>query len=451
MTQFMFRRTGDADYPRHLKMMVMGPPKSGKTTFVSTAPNVIVASCEAGLMSIAHKNIGYVDIDEYAKIDTLHQLLRDDAMRKKIAQQVGLPKIETVAIDTLDALQEIIKKEILRENRRTEMQQADWGKLKERMAAILKAFCALPINVIFTVHSDVSQDENNKQIYAPMLQGSIKNDVAGYVDFSLMSMREKQTKPDGTQQIVYFLKNEGDEKNPHLGNRAAGRVPEVCAPDFSTLHKLTFDAISLPKTAEIIITEDTGPEPATANSQKVEEVVQSLDKPTGVPMDDVEQKINAAGVSMLTKSYRDNGLIIPGDLEQWTLGEGRRIARLFTTVKAEMVAGRATKADLVATLGAAGHYEGEGQAQTAAPKKIAKAKVKTVKPDAEVTESAAIATLQDQVGAKVIGKEITEGAVCDVCSNPVDDLDIARIGWSRFERVLCVSDYMAIVKAEKED
>lgn len=458
MSQFAFKKTGDADYPRYLRVMVMGPPKSGKTTFVATAPNVVIASCEAGLMSIAHKNIAYVDIDDYAKVDTLHTVLRDEGLRKKAAGQLGLPQIETVAIDTLDAFQEICKKEILREARRTEMQQADWGKLKERMAAILKAFCALPMNVIFTVHSDVTQDENNKQIYAPMLQGSIKNDVAGYVDFSLMSMRAKQTQKDGSEKIVYFLKNEGDEKNPHLGNRAAGRVPELCAPDFKTLHKLTFDGIELPKTQEV------EPEVATSASQTLEAAEEpkasgvrilkdDVPLPTGKPADDSDQLINAAGVTTLTKNYQSNGLNVPMGLASWSLGDARKIARLFTAAKAEMVAGRAQKSDLIAALAAEGVYEGEAQKQTAAPKKVTPPKPKAVKaekPAAEPTESEAIDLVEKQLGAVVIGKEIEEGALCDECSKPVDDLDAAQLGWSKFRKVLCVDDYMAINNAAKE-
>lgn len=461
MSKFAFKKTGDADYPRYLKTMVMGPPKSGKTTFVATAPNVVIASCEAGLMSVAHKNVGYVEIDDYAKIDTLYTILKDDQLRKKAAGQLGLPQIETAAIDTLDALQEVMKKEILREARRTEMQQADWGKLKERMSTLLKAFCALPMNVIFTVHSDVTQDENQKQIYAPMLQGSIKNDVAGYVDFSLMSMREKQTMPDGSQKIVYFLKNEGDDKNPHLGNRAAGRVPEICAPDFKTLHKLTFDALNLPKTATVII-EEEDTQPATPASQletTTEEPraqgVRFLDQATpaevtGKPQDDSDQRINAAGVTTLTKNYQSHALNVPMDLDQWTLGEARKIARLFTAAKAEMVAGRATKADLVKALADVGRYEGEGQKQTAAPKKVAKPKVKGVHPAAEPTESEAIDTVEKQLGAQVVGKDIQPGALCDKCGKEVDDLDVALLGWSKYRQVLCVDDYMIIQKAEQD-
>lgn len=454
---FLFKRTGDGNYPRSLKIMVMGPPKSGKTSFIATAPNVVIASCEAGLMSVAHLNIPYVDIEEASHLETLFLVLKDDALRKKAAEQLGLPDIETVAIDTLDAYQEILKKQILKEARRTEMQQADWGKLKERMAAILKAFCALPLNVIFTVHTDVTQDENSKQIYAPLLQGSIKNEVAGYVDFSLMSGREKQTLPDGTQKIVYFLKNEGDEKNPHLGNRGAGRVPEISTPDFRELHRLVFDAINLPKTASFEV--DSSPtdseEVAISRSHPVAAEVTSP-APSGTPQDDSGNPVNAAGVQAVTKAYESMGLTVPGDLQKWTLGEARKIAKVFAVMKAEIAAGRAAKSDLVKALTQEGRYEGEAQRQTAGVKKVAVAKkaaeVKSAPAAAETpaTTEEAVANVEKQLGGSVVGFGVEEGAPCQTCDKPVDDLEVARLAQSRFQKVLCKDDYLAVVAKAAE-
>jgi hypothetical protein len=38
---------------------------------------------------------------------------------------------------------------------------------------------------------------------------------------------------------------------------------------------------------------------------------------------------------------------------------------------------------------------------------------------------------------------IPEGAPCDVCGNPIDDLDLAELGQKRFGKVLCVDHYLA--------
>ena len=435
MSQFAIQRTGDANYPRHLNILVMGPPKSGKTTFISTAPNVVVAACEAGLMSIAHKDIPYVNIDSTEMLQNLYLMLSDASLRKSLASQVGLPDIETVAIDTLDAWQEMLKKEILVENRRTTFQRDDWGTLKERMAAIIKAFVALPINVIFTVHTDTSQDEEQRMVYAPGLQGSIKNDLAGFVDFSLLSFRQRETDTNGQPVISYYLKNEGDLKNPHLGNRAAGRLPEICAPEFKVLHDAVFAGVpTRPAPQEVAPTVSQPEASAVPEAPAVKGTTPVAPEPTGVPVDDSENPINAAGVTMLRKQYTANGLAIPEDLESWTLGKGRFVARTFVAWKADMATGVTNRDEIISLLQAQSAFAGEMegvQIGTAA----------TAEPVATLADAEKAAT--EVLGATVIGRTVEPDAKCEECGGPVDDPDIARLALTRYKRVLCVSDYKA--------
>lgn len=444
MSDDFFKKTGDADYPRHMKVLVTGPPKSGKTTFLATAPNVVVAACEAGLMSIAHKNIGYVEIDSIDKLATLHGILKDPTLRQRAAASMGLPAIETVCIDTADALQEIAKKEVLRQGRRTEMQQADWGKLKETMSAQLKAFIALPLNVIITVHVDVTQDEEQRQIYAPALQGAIKNEIAGWVDFSLLSFRQKETAPDGTASIKYYLKNEGDAKNPHVGNRGGGRVPEICVPDFMTLHGYVYDGLDLPKTERVAM---EMPEPAPVS----EAAPAPAAEPAGV-RDDSDDPINPAGKQAITKMYKSHKLVPPPDLDTWTLGKARQIAKFNTAVKADIAMNRGTIDELYSFLKEMDAWHGPADDAEVKPTVAKKASVapaptveapKAVEPEAspEVTEEQALETVTAQLGGVVLGQKITADATCEVCGNQVDDLDIANLSNSRFRKVMCVADY----------
>lgn len=465
MAGVVFQRTGDANYPRFMNMLLMGPPKSGKTTFISTMPNVVVADCEAGLMSIAHLNVPYMTIDGSDKLQTMLLILQDEKLRASAAKQLGLPSIESVAIDTTDALQDTIKKEILKENRRTQMQRDDWNTLKERMTSILKGFTALPLNVVFTVHTEVTQDENQKQIYAPGLQGGIKNEIAGMVDFSLMTFRQKETDDQGVSKIKYYLKNEGDEKNPHLGNRSQGRVPEICEPDFKTLHTLTFSGINPttineePEAIKIETTAET-PQPKAEKPSEKKEVAQKESQPTGVPAnDDSEKPINAAGISTLTKHYEAQGLVKPPDLESWTLGKARAIAKFFVAWKADASTGKATKEDLVTFLSAAEAYvaskdEIQTPAQTDEPAPAAPepAPAEVAKPEAPAEDTPstddaaahdeAVALVEDQLGGRVIGQEVTADTKCAVGEDHViDDKDIAQLAISRFEKPLCVAHY----------
>lgn len=462
MAAFAFQRTGDANYPRTMNILLMGPPKSGKTTFISTMPNVVVADCEAGLMSIAHLNVPYITVDGSDKLQTLLLILGDEKLRKQQAANLGLPDIESVAIDTTDALQELLKREILKENRRTQFQRDDWGTLKERMNALLKAFAALPINVVFTVHTEVTTDENGKQIYAPGLQGAIKNEIAGLVDFSLMTFRQKETDANGVSAIRYYLKNEGDEKNPHLGNRSQGRVPEICDPKFQTLHALTFSGIS-PTVIEESPEVPTVEIPTT--NVAAEPVAQSASQPKAAPKappkaEDPNSKINAGGITMLTKEYTTQGLVTPADLDSWTLGKARSMAKFFVAWKADMQVGKSSKEELIDFLQASDAYAAPVEdIQPSVQKDVltpdtsstevskAAAAADTTEPVAVPVEARpAVALVEQQLGGKVVGMEIAEDAKCDVCDKQIDDIDIARLGWGRLQKVLCVSDYKDLIK-----
>lgn len=461
MTQFAIKRTGDADYPRHLKVLVQGPPKSGKTMFISTAPNVVVAACEAGLATIAHLDIPYVSVDSTEKLQNLEMILRDDTLRDHAAKQQGMPKIETVAIDTLDAWQEVLKREILAENRRTQMQQADWGTLKERMSTIMKRFVSLPVNVIFTVHTSTTQDDEQRLIYAPALQGSIKDEIAGYVDYSLLSFRQRETGADGVTRINYYLKCEGDQKNPHLGNRAAGRLPEICAPQFAVLHNAVFSAIPTRTIPMNVIKEvpDRTPEPVAQSPSQPAPVVTPA-PPSGIPEDDPSKPITASGISMLTKEYTAQGLLLPVDLNSWTLGKGWQIAKWFVAWKTDMAAGGSTitRDDLVEGLKSYDGFAGEMEGVQTGVENLKPGKAKSLdnppqdKPktdDADVEESA-MNLLQDQLGAVVIGHEVAADAKCDVCGDQVDDPDIANLGLRRFKKALCIKDYKQAVAEARQ-
>lgn len=483
MTQFAFKRTGDDDYPRHLKVLLQGPPKSGKTTFIATAPNVVVAACEAGLASIAHLDIPYVNVDGTDKLQNLEMILRDDTLRAHAAKQLGLPKIETVAIDTLDAWQEMLKKEVLAENKRSQMQQADWGTLKERMAAIMKKFVTLPVNVIFTVHTSTTQDDESRLVYAPALQGSIKDEIAGYVDFSLLSFRQRETNKQGVAKISYYLKCEGDQKNPHLGNRAAGRLPEIVEPSFKTLHDAVFGAIKRAPRVEAPVEEVAqSPSQLTAEAdtaraaleQHADELAQRPaaatvevpDKaPTGVPEDNPDAPINASGVTMLTRSYTEQGLIVPEDLTEWTIGKARTVAKYFIAWKTDKAANKdgATREDLISVLTAYEAFAGEiPGVQTGVDSikskpldnppadKPAKTPEPEVKSEDEQAEEAAVKLLQDQLGAVEIGHTAAPDAKCGKCGKPVNDPDIANLAVIKFKQPMCVDDYKLAVRAAKQ-
>lgn len=243
----MFARTGSDSFPSYLKSMITGSPKSGKTTFLGTVPNILILDTEPdanNLQSVAHLDLPYKTIRSTDDLRQALFVLGNDGYRQQAANQLGMPSIDAVAIDTVDTLQGIMKKERMREQRSTQFLRDDWNWLGEEMTSLVQAFTALPMHVFFLVHTkteNVGSEENPRNVVLPGLQGAIASKIAGMVGYSLHAFRKEEIKPDGSGKYTkYWLKAEGDETYEYLGTRVGGinKLPHIIEPDFKTI----FDA-----------------------------------------------------------------------------------------------------------------------------------------------------------------------------------------------------------------
>lgn len=65
----------------------------------------------------------------------------------------------------------------------------------------------------------------------------------------------------------------------------------------------------------------------------------------------------------------------------------------------------------------------------------------------EVTPDQAVENLQEGLGAVVVRNEVNQDAKCDECGEPIDDADLADVGFRRFNKHLCVDDYVKLSNA----
>jgi len=72
----VIKNTRDLVSPKELKLkvLVFGQPGTGKTTFMSTFPNILAGVCETGhgkgMMSVASKAFDYIELDSYSDFDS---------------------------------------------------------------------------------------------------------------------------------------------------------------------------------------------------------------------------------------------------------------------------------------------------------------------------------------------------------------------------------------------
>ncbi len=155
---------------QYIKAVVYGASGSGKTTFAVTAPKPIFASSEKGLMSIRQYKPAYAEINSLKDLQDMLGYL-----------QTPWHGYETVVIDSITEINDIIKSEIEKRNKRN-MQLADWGELSKQIKVIFRGFRDLPMHVIFIAQETTEKDEDKITKILPSLNGKAATEIAYYMD-----------------------------------------------------------------------------------------------------------------------------------------------------------------------------------------------------------------------------------------------------------------------------
>jgi len=225
-----------------LKLMIAGPPGVGKTLFASTFPNVCYADAEGRLLSVRKRPVKAVPITSIAVLDELRAALaQGPEVREKI---LGAP-VDTIVLDTVDEIARLIVKERLRAEKRETMAMADWGYLGDTLRAMLRGFRNLPLHVVLNVHLKSSEDsETGRMYWKPSIQGQVGDEIAAYVDESLLMVARPMTDPTtGDRVIARHLQTFPDPQHDWVKDHS-GTLPQEFPIDFQTdyqrLAKLIF-------------------------------------------------------------------------------------------------------------------------------------------------------------------------------------------------------------------
>lgn len=154
----------------YIKALIYGPSGAGKTRFAGTAKNAIFASAEGGLLSIADYKPQYKDVKAVSDLVELYTFLKK-----------GDHKFDTVIIDSISEVNEIIKLEIEKKNGRS-MQLQDWGDLGKKIRDIFRKFRDLPMHVVFIAQEQYITDAERIEKVVPSLNGKSASDIAYFMD-----------------------------------------------------------------------------------------------------------------------------------------------------------------------------------------------------------------------------------------------------------------------------
>lgn len=243
------KRTGAEEYGRTMKVLLAGAAGAGKTRMSSTFPNPFYANVEGGLMSVADRAVPFIDVNSTDDLNSLLMALRQPPRARE--NMLGAP-VQTVIIDTLDALQKLLIEERKRAEHKETMAIADWGWLGDQLRLIVRNYRNLDLNVIFCCHVKTQEDgETGQTFVAPALQGAMGDEIAAYVDIAgLLRAAPVNKVKDGKQVRVLqrLFQTSPDARHPWLKDRS-GTLPmdlEVnLVNDGKNLMKMIFGATTL--------------------------------------------------------------------------------------------------------------------------------------------------------------------------------------------------------------
>lgn len=223
----------------YAKVVLYGPPGSGKTTMGATFPNVLFLSAESGLLSVRDKDIDVWTINEWEDLEEVFAYLRK-----------GDHIYKSVVIDSLTEVQKKLAEHIVkkfpakRRDYEDLMSQSDWGYAIDKLRKMCRAFRDLPMNVVFIALDQQEQGEA-ETITKPALSGkTMAAELLGWVDAAIYCPGPVKDE-DGNIQYV-------GQTIPAKGRMAKLRVPAGVNPpsiiplSFAALYAVMFPEIAKP-------------------------------------------------------------------------------------------------------------------------------------------------------------------------------------------------------------
>lgn len=218
------REEADAQDNAHAKVVVYGFAGVGKTPLVClTMPgHGLVVNAEAGMLSTRNRPAaGTFDVATVTSMADLHQvhalLIKD-----------GHP-YSWVAIDSISEVAEVL---VAEEKKKTKDPRQAYGALADRMAALLRAFRDLPMDVVMTAKAIRQREEETGRTYVELaLPGSKVGAMIPYMFDEVLYMLTVVDKESG--EVSTWLQSRSDNK-VNCRDRS-GKLDAFESPDLGAL------------------------------------------------------------------------------------------------------------------------------------------------------------------------------------------------------------------------
>lgn len=183
-----------------LKALIGGYSGSGKTTLAGTVDgSCLVISAESGLLSIAGKDVDFVDLSKKPKLDkdgnemvdkngqTIYEVIQEPGERIKRLGEIFKwlhegTKYKTVFLDSLSEMGELLVAKLQKDFPDRKDSFPMWGEYAKMMRSMVKNFRDLPYHVYMTCIIEADKDQNGKRYLSFDIPGKISEKLPQYFD-----------------------------------------------------------------------------------------------------------------------------------------------------------------------------------------------------------------------------------------------------------------------------
>jgi phage nucleotide-binding protein len=201
----------------NINMLIYGQAGAGKTSLIPSLPAPLILSAESGLLSIARKDIPYIQIDSVAQVREVLDWINSEEARH----------FESIAIDSITEIAHLClsnQKEICSDPRQA------YGELQEIIGALIRDFRDLDKHVVMICNLDKTTDEMGRVLYGPAMPGQKLAQSIPYLFDLILAMRVEKD-AEGEPQRALMSASDGLWQ----AKDRSGRLDAWMAPDLTAI------------------------------------------------------------------------------------------------------------------------------------------------------------------------------------------------------------------------
>lgn len=223
-------------------ILLIGPPKTGKTHFLTTCPHPLIIQWDRNSATLDKFDVPYIipGTEKYSPIKHYELEIIPAIQNRRLAEMTGLDNIETICEDSLTFKGRALKDELTQQGR-VDMGFEGWGQYLNKFDFWTKVLTGVAhpqtgaedrpcYNYVATVHESAAMDpEGRIARITPSLEGQFKDLCLQYFDsvFSTDSTVAKSIEGEGKdrevqRRVTYFFYTVPPDKFRRAGDGVGG-------------------------------------------------------------------------------------------------------------------------------------------------------------------------------------------------------------------------------------